>query len=147
MTRAGVCHQTNRGRYAAASERAGDQLGMGTPHEQAHVFVLCETARSPEPGGINGLQDEGSFASFVVIKVSRRAVGTAPPVTRGAWYRSNSKQLKLCFSFYCATLNLSQPRRGVMVNWACASCCRRYGFPAAGFGVCSGPGGACGSCC
>lgn len=44
---------------------------MGTAQAAAHVFVLGETAQSPELGGINGLQDKGSFAFFVVIKTQQ----------------------------------------------------------------------------
>lgn len=45
---------------------------MGTAQAAAPVFVLGETAQSPELGGINGLQDEGSFALFVVSKTQQR---------------------------------------------------------------------------
>lgn len=44
---------------------------MGTAQAAAPVFVLGETAQSPELAGINGLQDEGSFALFVVIKTQQ----------------------------------------------------------------------------
>lgn len=56
---------------------------MGTAQAAAPVFVLGEIAQSPELGGINGLQDKGSFASFVVIKTQQRCWDAATGAVAG----------------------------------------------------------------
>lgn len=72
---------------------------MGTAQAAAPVFVLGEIARSPELGGINGLQDKGSFALFVVIKTQQHCWDGATGAVAGGELGQTPQSSNAAFRF------------------------------------------------